>query len=54
MNLVEGTTIDVISVSGISQTFSYAETFIVPAAAGSIKVVNRSVSEAILVYAFVK
>ncbi len=54
MNLVEGTSIDVISASGISQSFSYAETFIVPAAAGSIKVVNRSVSEAILVYAFVK
>lgn len=54
MNLAEGTTIDVISESGISQPFSYAETFIVPAAAGCIKVVNKSVSEAILLYAFVK
>lgn len=54
MNLVAGTTIDIISASGICQSFSYAETFIVPAAAGSIKVVNRSVSEAILIYAFVK
>ena len=54
MNLAEGTTIDIITKSGIRQSFSYAETFIVPAAAGSIKIINKSVSEAILVYAFVK
>jgi len=54
MNLTEGTSIDIISGSGFRQSFSYAETFIIPAAACSIKIVNKSVSEAVLVYAFVK
>ena len=54
MNLVEGTAIEVISLSGLRQTFSFAETFIVPAAARQIKVKNLSEKEAILVFAFVK
>ena len=54
MNLTEGTSIDIITGSGFRLSFSYAETFIVPAAAGSIKIVNKSTSEAILIYAFVK
>jgi hypothetical protein len=54
MNLTEGTSIDIITGTGLRLSFSYAETFIVPAAAGSIKIVNKSSSEAILIYAFVK
>lgn len=54
MNLVEGIAIEVISLSGMKQVFSFAETFIVPAAASQIKVKNLSEEEAILVFAFVK
>lgn len=54
MNLVEGTTIDIVSRTGRIQTFSCYETFIIPAAAGKIKIYNRSATEAVLVYAFVK
>jgi len=54
MNLVEGTAIEVISLSGTRQIFSFAETFIVPAAARQIKVKSLSEDEAILVFAFVK
>lgn len=54
MNLVGGEAIDVITASGITRNFSFAETFVVPAAAGSIKVINRSLKEAVLVSAFVK
>jgi hypothetical protein len=54
MNLVEGVAIEVLSLSGISMIFSFAETFIVPAAATKIKVKNLSEDESILVFAFVK
>ncbi len=54
MNLVEGTSVEVLSSSGCLQIFSYAETFIVPAATGQIKIRNLSEAEAIIVCAFVK
>jgi mannose-6-phosphate isomerase class I len=54
MNLVGGAAIEIISSSGLRQTFSFAETFIVPAAARQIKVKNLSEEVSILVFAFVK
>jgi mannose-6-phosphate isomerase class I len=54
MSLVEGTSVDILSEDGTKHSFSFAETFIVPANAGNIEVYNKSESEAILVFAFVK
>ena len=54
MSLVEGTSIEVMAGSGVSQCFSFAETFVIPAATGNIQIKNLSESEAMLVYAFVK
>jgi hypothetical protein len=54
MNLVGGEAVEVVTSSGVTRYFSFAETFVVPAAAGSIKVKNISDKEAILVSAFVK
>jgi mannose-6-phosphate isomerase class I len=54
MNLVEGEEIEITTSSGMMRSFSYAETFVIPAAAGSIRIINRSKSEAVIVSAFVK
>jgi len=54
MSLVEGKSIRVDTENGLSQEFSYAETFIIPAAARKVRITNLSSENAMLVKAFVK
>jgi mannose-6-phosphate isomerase class I len=54
MSLTEGKSIDIETKKGFKTTFCYAETFVIPAAAQSVRMTNNSSSEAALVKAFMK
>ncbi len=54
MNLVGGERISVETRRGLRHTISYAETFVIPAAANGVTITNLSEYEAILVLAYVK
>lgn len=54
LSLVEGGSIVVTPDRGFSRRFSYTETFIIPAAANSYRVLNESEKQAILILAFVR
>jgi mannose-6-phosphate isomerase class I len=54
MSLTEGQSIYIETKNGFKKTFFYAETFVIPAAAQIVRILNNSSTEAVLVEAFMK
>ncbi|MCB0132670.1 MAG: hypothetical protein KDD78_17530, partial [Caldilineaceae bacterium] len=54
MSLVQGTSVLLETADGRQQRFAYAETFVVPAAAGHYRLTNQSAGPAMVIKAFMK